>query len=368
THFDLHTFLENDSIYAYHFYRLLQDAENVHRLFNALSSGVNTGEKSRFITQLEFEDQFHSIEHVVIENASEPMSKRPVVIEKTTAVMEQLDIWKSRVSATHLTGYLYNPLDFYLTKVLKTREASQIEEELSVMNYGNLVHYALQIIYEGVGNEKLKEQDLTFTDDQLLEVINKSIENLNHQPEFYDKGMNYIHKNVAFRAVKKVVQHDRELIESGHKLRIIALEHEFQDVDFYLDENHSDKVSFYGFIDRIDELDGTLRIIDYKTGKTKDLKVSLDDKNREDFFFNDSKKQALQLCIYNYVINNLPQFAGRNVQTGIWSFAEVSKGVVPLQFAKGELQDAMVSIKNLILEILDPEIPFTEAVHEILDL
>src|SRR5690606_32867338 len=112
THFDLHTFLENDSIYAYHFYRLLQDAENVHLLFNALSSGVNTGEKSRFITQLEFEDQFHSIEHVVIENASEPMSKRPVVIEKTTAVMEQLDIWKSRVSATHLTGYLYNPLDF----------------------------------------------------------------------------------------------------------------------------------------------------------------------------------------------------------------------------------------------------------------
>lgn len=101
--------------------------------------------------------------------------------------MEQLDIWKSRVSATHLTGYLYNPLDFYLTKVLKTREASQIEEELSVMNYGNLVHYALQIIYEGVGNEILKEQDLTFTDDQLLEVINKSIENLNHQPEFYDK-------------------------------------------------------------------------------------------------------------------------------------------------------------------------------------
>ena len=368
THFDLHTFLENDSIYAYHFYRLLQDAENVHLLFNALSSGVNTGEKSRFITQLEFEDQFHSIEHVVIENASEPMSKRPVVIEKTTAVMEQLDIWKSRVSATHLTGYLYNPLDFYLTKVLKTKEASQIEEELSVMNYGNLVHYALQIIYEGVGNEILKEQDLTFTDDQLLEVINKSIENLNHQPEFYDKGMNYIHKNVAFRAVKKVVQHDRELIESGHKLRIIALEHEFQDVDFYLDENHSNKVSFYGFIDRIDELDGTLRIIDYKTGKTKDLKVSLDDKNREDFFFNDSKKQALQLCIYNYVINNLPQFAGRNVQTGIWSFAEVSKGVVPLQFAKGELQDAMVSIKNLILEILDPEIPFTEAVHEILDL
>jgi inactivated superfamily I helicase len=44
--FDLHTFLENDSIYAYHFYRLIQDSKNVHLLFNALSSGVNTGEKA----------------------------------------------------------------------------------------------------------------------------------------------------------------------------------------------------------------------------------------------------------------------------------------------------------------------------------
>ncbi len=368
THFNLHTFLENDSIYAYHFYRLLQDAENVHLLYNALSSGVNTGEKSRFITQLEFEDHFHQIEHVVIENASDPMSKQPVIIEKTQAVLDQLEVWKTRISATHLTGYLYNPLDFYLTKILKTREASQIEEELSVMNYGNLVHYALQVIYEGVGNEVLQEGDLALTDDQFLEVINISIENLNHQPEFYDKGMNYIHKNVALRAVKKVVQHDLELIRSGRQLRIIALEHEFQDVDFYLDEDRTDKVSFYGFIDRIDELDGVLRIIDYKTGKSKELKVSIEDKNREDFFFNDSKKQALQLCIYNYVIERLPQFAGRSIQTGIWSFAEVGKGVVPLHFEKGELQDAMVSIRNLILEILNPEIPFTESVHETFEI
>jgi hypothetical protein len=44
--FGLNTFLENDSIYAYHFYRLIQNSENVHLLYNALSSGVNTGEKA----------------------------------------------------------------------------------------------------------------------------------------------------------------------------------------------------------------------------------------------------------------------------------------------------------------------------------
>ena len=363
-HFDLHTFLENDSIYAYHFYRLLQDAENVHLLFNALSSGVNTGEKSRFLTQMEFEDRFHTMEHVVIENASEPMSQRPVTIEKTPAVLQELEEWKKRVSATHLTGYLYNPLDFYLTKVLKAREISQIEEELSVMNYGNLVHYALQVIYEKYEGNVLSESDLSIGDEILHEAINRSIAQLNHQPEFYERGMNFIHRSVAFRAVKKIIQHDRELVRNGHQLKILALEHRFENVDFNLDDEAKGQVSFYGFIDRIDELDGTLRIIDYKTGKTKDLKVSIDEKNRDEYLFSDSKKQALQLCIYNYVVQNLPEFKGKNIETGIWSFAEVNKGVVKLEFAKGDLADAMVSVKNLILEILNPEIPFTEKVQE----
>src|SRR5690606_39556490 len=98
-------FLENDSIYAYHFYRLIQESDSVHLLFNALSSGVNTGEKSRFITQLEFEDQFHSIEHTIIENLSASVEAQPIEIEKTPKVTERLHEWKNHVSDTHLTSY-----------------------------------------------------------------------------------------------------------------------------------------------------------------------------------------------------------------------------------------------------------------------
>ncbi|MDN5396237.1 MAG: PD-(D/E)XK nuclease family protein, partial [Chryseobacterium sp.] len=118
-YFDLHTFLENDSIYAYHFYRLIQDSRNVHLLYNALSSGVNTGEKSRFITQIEMESS-HPIEHLIIENSSEPIASMPIEIPKTEIVMERLQKWKEKVSASHLTSYLYNPIDFYLSKILKT--------------------------------------------------------------------------------------------------------------------------------------------------------------------------------------------------------------------------------------------------------
>lgn len=357
--FDLHTFLENDSIYAYHFYRLIQDAKNVHLLYNALSSGVNTGEKSRFLTQLEMESS-HQIEHLIIENSSEPIATKPVEISKTPIVQERLQKWKEKVSASHLTSYLYNPIDFYLSKILKTSETDEIEEELSVKNYGNLVHYTLQEVYEVLKGKVLKESDLLNSVKAIDQYINIAIEKLKHQPEFYEKGMNYIHKAIAKKVIENVLHHDLELIRGGNKLEIVDIERKFENVEFYLEGN--DKISFFGFIDRIDKLNGTLRIIDYKTAKIKNLSVKIDSENVEGYFHNSERKQALQLCIYHYVVQHLPEFWGFPIETGIWSFADAKKGMASLQFDKGNIDDAMKSVKSLILEILNPNVNFVETV------
>lgn len=357
--FDLHTFLENDSIYAYHFYRLIQDAKNVHLLYNALSSGVNTGEKSRFITQIEMESS-HEIEHLIIENSSEPITTQPIEITKTQIVQERLQKWKEKVSASHLTSYLYNPIDFYLSKILNTSETDEIEEELSIKNYGNLVHYSLQEVYEVLKGKVLKESDLKNSVKAIDQYINIAIEKLKHQPEFYEKGMNYIHKAIAKKVIENVLNHDLELIKQGNKLEIIDIERRFENIDFPLDGN--DKVSFFGFIDRIDKLNGTLRIIDYKTAKIKNLTIKIDQDNVDEYFHNSDRKQALQLCIYHYVVQHLPEFWGFPIETGIWSFADAKKGMVSLQFDKGTIDDAMKSVKSLILEILNPDINFVETI------
>lgn len=357
--FDLHTFLENDSIYAYHFYRLIQDAKNVHLLFNALSSGVNTGEKSRFITQIEMESS-HKIEHLIIENSSEPIITQPIEISKTDIVLERLEKWKEKVSASHLTSYLYNPIDFYLSKILKTSENDEIEEELSVKNYGNLVHYTLQEVYEVLKGKVLKENDLKESIEAIDKYIETAIEKLKHQPEFYEKGMNFIHKAIAKKVIESILNYDLELVKTGNKLEILDIEKRFENVDFYFDKD--DKISFFGFIDRIDRLNGTLRIIDYKTAKIKNLTVKIDENNVDEYFHNSERKQALQLCIYQYVVQNLPEFWGLPIETGIWSFAEARKGVVSLQFEKGNIDDAMRSIKSLIEEILNPDVNFIEEI------
>lgn len=374
-HFHLHTFLENDSIYAYHFYRLLQDSNNIHLLFNALSSGVNTGEKSRFITQIEIEDMHHHIEHIIIENSSEPINKEVIQIKKTPSVLQKLEEWKSRVSPSHLTSFIYNPIDFYLTKILGTKETNEIEEELSQRSYGNLVHYALQIIYEKYIGKIVSTNDLEFSNQQLTEVLNQAIIKLNHQVDFYEKGMNYIHKSIAERVVRTVLEVDKKLITDGNTLEIICVEGNFENIDYYLNDNQSDKVSFYGFIDRIDRLNGKLRIIDYKTAKTKNLLIKEAKKTEEvekleQLFFRDDFKQAMQLCVYAYAVLNENKYPDNFIECGIWSFAEANKGVQNLQIYGDEeisnhsLENPMKWIKNVILEILNPESDFVEVMKQ----
>lgn len=358
---DIPTFLDNDSIYAYHFYRLLQDSENISMMYNALSSGANTGEKSRFITQLEIESP-HTIHHTIIENTSDPILENLITIEKSPEVLQKLETWKSRVSPSHLTSYLYNPIQFYLQKILGTKESAEVEEELSSRNYGNLVHYSLEYLYKAFCGKFLNSNDLK---DALLNVdkaILFAIEKLKHQSEYYEKSMNYIHKAIAKKVIEDILKFDLQLVEDGNSLKIISVESNFEKIPFYLDEEKTNEVQFFGFIDRIDELNGVTRIIDYKTKKVDSLKVSITEKNIENYFNTVKNTMSMQLCIYQYALENTPEYKNKKIETGIWSFAGAKNGVVPLEIATGSLDDAMGSIKNLIIEILNPDLDFVESV------
>ena len=63
----LPTFKEKDAIYAYHFYHILLRAKNIYLLYNSdPSDGLDKGEVSRFIKQLEVEKQpKHNLTHKI---------------------------------------------------------------------------------------------------------------------------------------------------------------------------------------------------------------------------------------------------------------------------------------------------------------
>ena len=362
--FEMNTFLENDSIYAYHFYRLMQNAKNIHLMYNSLSSGVNTGEKSRFITQMEMESPHH-LEHIVIDNKSEPVFQTPIRIEKSEKVLEKLEEWKNRVSPSHLTTYIFNPIDFYFNNILKVRDIEGIEEELSQRNYGNLVHYSLYFLYQKVKGKVLKISDLENMKSHIDEAMLYAMKELKHQPELYERGMNYIHKSIAIKVILSILDYDKKLLEEGNDLEIIDLEQKIE-ANFFISEE--EQVCFYGFIDRVDRLNGKLRIIDYKTANTKNLNVNPKSEALESFLYNSDYKQAMQLAIYAYSILSSSEYVDKDLQCGIWSFSEVNSGMQLLKIFSEDslnrenLEVCMNSIKNIIMEILNPVIPFEQKI------
>lgn len=64
--FNLQLNNEKDAVIAYHFYRAIQRAENVHLLYSNKTGAMGGGEKSRYIIQLENELKYANEEHNVI--------------------------------------------------------------------------------------------------------------------------------------------------------------------------------------------------------------------------------------------------------------------------------------------------------------
>ena len=359
-HFNLYTFQEHDAIFAYHFYRLLQGAENIVLLYNSIPSGLNTGEKSRFITQIAYETRhLHKIEEIWIDSSSVHLEQREIIVEKTPAVMEKLHLWKKNVSASSLNNYIYNPYQFYLSKVLGANEVTEISEELSNRAYGTLIHNILETLYTPLCGRVLNENDLSFTQSQIDKAIEKAILNQKHELDFYSRGINYIHKALAEKTTKAIIEYDLNQIKNGHRLKIIALEKRFSALYFPLYDDASDAVYFQGSIDRIDVLDDTLRVIDYKSGKVSNpLHFNIKPDQINTHFSNQNHTQSLQLLIYLLALPHILEENYPDIKAGLWSLTSVKKGVHYMNYDENTIQDAVQALRALLLEILNPDIPF----------
>ncbi|MDL1913387.1 MAG: PD-(D/E)XK nuclease family protein [Bergeyella sp.] len=361
--FGLPTYHENDSIYAYHFYRLIQSAKTIYLLYSAVDSGTNTGERSRFITQLLLESP-HKIEEITVEGTALPVKAEPIIIKKTKTVQEQLLHWKKRVSPSHLSAYLYNPLEFYYRYVLKIGKTKTIEEEISQINYGNLVHYSLQYLYQGFVGKIFTNQDFIEMRKAVPDALSYAIKKLEHQEDFYHRGMNFVHKSVAHNVIGKIIAYDEGLVKNGDVLKIIDIERRIENIDFFIgSEKEKDVVTLFGFADRIDQLNGKIRLIDYKTAKPKNLIINIKDSAQaQNFLVHEKYVQALQLAVYLYCLQKTPEFSTLPMEAGIWSFASIGKGVSTLVLENCSLEEVLLSVRTLILEILNSEIPFEEKI------
>ncbi len=366
--FDLPRYTEKDAVYTYHFYRLLQRANDVYLLYNAFADGLNSGEKSRFLLQLEIDGHpNHEFKKLVADPSMEVHELPLKTIEKTPEFMKRMaEVAQKGFSPSALTSYIRNPLDFYYQKVLQIKELIEVEETVAYNTLGTIVHNALETLYKPLIGKTLTASGLNAMKQSVPEIIQEQFDRT-FRKENYQTGKNLIIYQVAQRYVENLIALDLGEIARGSQISIIAIEKELA-IDWSMEELPF-PVRLHGIVDRIDQKDGALRIIDYKTGRVSpyDLHISDWEALLEDYKYS----KAFQVLLYATMLEKA-QFDSTTVTAGIISFKSLQEGYMP--FAKKEagsrrkdsriteevLQEFGQVLSTLIQEICDLNVPIVE--------
>lgn len=330
--FNLPSYQEKDAIFAYHFYRLLQRAKRVYILYNSKIDQLEGGERSRFIEQIlhEFKTKnpASTVEELNISPKPETRNIEPVNIIPTEDIQTKMRYkLEHRLSASALNTFLACPLDFYYKYVLKMREEVVLQEKVQDNVLGNLVHESLKFLYLPLVRKELIKEDIQQLKKKLDDTLNQEFsKQLNTEAKTGNHKLTF---EVAKKFIENQLNYDLSQIKQGHKIVITELE-EDHECSFNLKINDTKSIDFnlFGKIDRIDTLNGKVRIIDYKTGGTDPKDVA--NKTLNALLDNKSSK-SVQLMLYKYMYW---KNTGKEVDSGIISLRNISNGYMPQQNIK----------------------------------
>lgn len=365
--FHLPLYVEKDAVYTYHFYRLLHRARHVTLLYNTHSEGINTGEKSRFLLQLEIEKHpQHKLTKTVLTPAISIEKRSLKTVAKTEDILERIkEIAFKGFSPSALTSYIRNPIDFYYQKILRVNDFEEVEETVAANTLGTIVHDTLETLYKPSQGEVLTQEALKKMQLQIEDEVTRQFK-LTFKGGTFTKGKNLIIFEVAKRYVTNLIQHDLAEIKAGNEIKLLHIEENIkckvaiETLDF--------PVHIGGKVDRVDMYNGVVRIIDYKTGKVAQGDVEII--HWEDITTEYKYSKAFQVLAYATMITDTQPYnsveAGiisfKNMQGGFLKFGTKTSAYSPRDHTISTETTAVFSeeLKKLILEICNPEIPFTE--------
>ena len=275
--FGLTTSERQDVVSAYHFYRLIQRAADVRLIYNSAATDNNTGEMSRFLSQLVYEPVFdvkrrNITFHVNIDRDA------PIVKERSDEVQRILDMYLAEtgeirsLSPSALNSYLDCRLKFYFRYVDGLTEMEQVTDEIDQSVFGKLLHKTMELIYQPFRESEVTSSVIA----QLLKgkqgiqhaLYRAFAEDYFHTEQVTDSditGRNIIIREVLLKYIMQILETDK----IAAPFTVLSLE-EALDVRIPIHgEGNTVHLNMHGYIDRLDDLCGTLRIIDYKTGNAQ---------------------------------------------------------------------------------------------------
>ncbi|MDH5397804.1 MAG: PD-(D/E)XK nuclease family protein [Cyclobacteriaceae bacterium] len=332
--FNMPTFENNQATQAYVFYRLLQHAKEVH-IFYKSAGEVMGGEPSRYIQQLKYSYPYPVTFRQLNENVSVGQPCH-IEIKRDKFIDEILTQYTKEggkvLTPTALDKYLRCKLRFYFNYIVKYYEPDDFKEEVDALLFGNILHRAFELIYTDFKEinaeviNQIKDQFDRYIDQAFVESVDPG-----KQGKFVYEGKNILIREMIKKMMLKILAYDQEYapfkiqgVELGAKDR--------KEETLYrlpvMVNGKQVKVNLGGVIDRVDEKDGVVRILDYKTGRDERRVPSLEGLfNAEN---NNRNKAAFQVMTYACLYHMLYPSAGRKIQPGIFNKNDLfNEGFIP---------------------------------------
>ena len=378
--FGMTTIEHKIAVYAYYFYRLLQRAERITLMYNTSSDGLNRGEWSRFMLQFLIEWP-HPITRQFLEAGQSPQGTSSITVEKTPDVMRRMQSLfdvranpKAKFSPSALNYYLDCPLKFYYRYVAGLSAPDEVSAEIDSATFGSIFHYAAEHIYKDLtthGKVINKEalETLLRNEVKLQDYVDTAFKKLffnvpqNEKPEY--NGVQLINSAVIARYLKQLLQNDLRYAP----FTFIASEMEVDEPIDIQTPKGVIKSRIGGIIDRMDSKDGTLRIVDYKTGGDADTpphveSLFIPDKKRSNYVFQTFLYAAI-MCRKQPTMKIAPALlyihrAATETYSLVIQMGEPRKPKEAVEdFSKYE-KEYRERLQGLLEEIFNPEKSFTQ--------
>ncbi len=377
-HFHLPTYQHKNSIYAYHFYRLIQRAKQVWLLYNTESDELGGGEKSRFVKQILHELRAYnpniSIEEEIL--VTSPLKSKPfpaLEVPKKGEVVEMLmKKAETGFSPTSLNNYIQCPLKFYLQDLLGLREDKEMEETIDSQVLGLAIHETLEKLYRPYLDHILTEETI----DKMLSLYQTTLDNA-FKKKFKGSdvayGKNLLLVKVASILVRKFLEKEKEWIgfarKEGSSPVVSYLEKPLAGrIEIRVGDKTLD-IKLKGFVDRIDKIGEEWNIIDYKSGSVSSSSLKFKDWN--ELKVDPDLAKTVQLYTYALLFRHGRSEKVINISAGIISLRKLNEGFIQVpSLASAEKNDPVITehdlvefekiLKEILEEVYDFSIPFKQ--------
>lgn len=371
--FGMTTIEHKNAVYAYYFYRLIQRAENITLLYNSTTTGLSKGEMSRFMLQLLVEYPY-GIERKMLEAKQSPTQVEELKVQKTDEIMKLLKRRfdtnvrpKAVLSPSALNHYMDCSLRFFFQYVAAIKVPDEVTVEINSPMFGTIFHKSAEMAYKTIiGNGKMVSGEAIETFLKNPRLLHDIVDGA-FKKEFFrigkaekaDYNGTYL---INFRVIETYV---KQLLNFDKRRTPFTIVYEEKEVTepLHLDmDNGSIDINVGGTIDRMDEKNGTIQIVDYKTGGNPKSIATVNNLFQRD---QDRANYIFQAFLYaSIVANNMP---GTKVKPTLLYIHRAAAKDYSSDILIGEPRKPKDTVENIAVYEDDFRSELSALIHEIFD-